>query len=84
MLEAVTVLTAQKAHEKGIEFLVDVSSSIPQHLNGDPLRLGQILTNLINNAVKFTEQGHRTTHRLLERTGAKVQSSSRCATPASA
>ena len=36
---------------------MDVPAGIPQNLLGDPLRLGQILTNLVNNAVKFTAQG---------------------------
>jgi signal transduction histidine kinase/DNA-binding response OmpR family regulator/CHASE3 domain sensor protein len=71
---SVTTLTAQKAHEKGLEFLADVSSSIPQHLLGDPLRLGQVLTNLVNNAVKFTEHGEiRLRIELVEQTGEKVQ-----------
>jgi len=74
VLSSVTTLTAQKAHEKGLEFLADVSSAIPTHLLGDPLRLGQILTNLVNNAVKFTEHGEiRLKIELLERTGDKVQ-----------
>jgi two-component system sensor histidine kinase/response regulator len=74
VLSSVTVLTAQKAHEKGLEFLADVAPAIPQHLLGDPLRLGQILTNLVNNAVKFTEQGEiRLKIELLEETGEKVQ-----------
>ncbi len=74
VLSSVTTLTAQKAHEKGLEFLADVSSAIPQYLIGDPLRLGQILTNLVNNAVKFTEKGEiRLKIELLERTGEKVQ-----------
>jgi signal transduction histidine kinase/CheY-like chemotaxis protein len=74
VLGSVTTLTAQKAHEKGLEFLADVSSTIPQNLRGDPLRLGQILTNLVNNAVKFTEQGEiRLKIELVEQTGEKVQ-----------
>ncbi len=74
VLGSVTTLTAQKAHEKGLEFLADVSGVIPQHLLGDPLRLGQILTNLVNNAVKFTEQGEiRLKIELAEQTGDKVQ-----------
>lgn len=71
---SVVTLTAQKAHDKGLEFLANVSAAIPGHLRGDPLRLCQILTNLVNNAVKFTEQGEiRLTIELLERTGDKAQ-----------
>src|SRR5262245_30924323 len=67
-------LTAQKAHDKGLEFLAHVSPQIPEHLMGDPLRLGQILTNFVNNAVKFTEKGEiRLDIELMERTGEKVQ-----------
>jgi hypothetical protein len=57
VMQQVAVVTGQKAHEKGLEFLMDIPQGIPQDLVGDPLRLGQILTNLINNAVKFTAQG---------------------------
>jgi two-component system sensor histidine kinase/response regulator len=74
VIGAVTTLTAQKAHDKGLEFLADVASAIPEQLRGDPLRLGQVLTNLVNNAVKFTEQGEiRLKIDLLEQTGDKVQ-----------
>jgi two-component system sensor histidine kinase/response regulator len=74
VISSVTMVTAQRAHDKGLEFLADVSSSIPEQLRGDPLRLGQILTNLVNNAVKFTEKGEiRLKIDLLEKTGEKVQ-----------
>ncbi len=74
VIGTVTTLTAQKAHEKGLEFLAHVSAGIPECLLGDPLRLGQILTNFVNNAVKFTEAGEiRLNVELLERTGQKVQ-----------
>jgi len=74
VIGSVTTVTAQKAHDKGLEFLADVSSAIPDQLLGDPLRLGQILTNLVNNAVKFTERGEiRLKIELLETTGEKVQ-----------
>lgn len=74
VIESVTTITAQKAHDKGLEFLADVGATIPAVLSGDPLRLGQILTNLINNAVKFTEHGEiRLKIELLEQTGEKVQ-----------
>jgi signal transduction histidine kinase/DNA-binding response OmpR family regulator len=74
VISSVITLTAQKAHEKGLEFLAHVASGIPERLTGDPLRLGQILTNFVNNAVKFTERGEiRLEIELLERTGGKVQ-----------
>jgi CheY-like chemotaxis protein len=46
-----------KAREKNLEFLFSTAPDVPLALVGDPLRLGQILLNLTNNAVKFTEQG---------------------------
>ena len=74
VIQQVAVVTGEKAHDKGLEFLVDVPPAIPQNLLGDPLRLGQILTNLVNNAVKFTAQGEvRLTAELLERTGDKAK-----------
>ena len=74
VISSVTTLTAQKAHEKGLEFLVHVAPGIPEHLIGDPVRLAQILTNCVNNAVKFTERGEiRVDIEQLERTGDKVQ-----------
>jgi len=74
VISSVTTLTAQKAHDKGLEFLAHVAPAIPEHLLGDPLRLGQILTNLVNNSVKFTERGEiRLNIELVERTGEKVQ-----------
>jgi two-component system sensor histidine kinase/response regulator len=74
VIGSVTTLTAQKAHEKGLEFLAHAAPGLPEHLRGDPLRLGQVLTNLVNNAVKFTERGEiRLEIELVERTGEKVQ-----------
>jgi PAS domain S-box-containing protein len=74
VIGSVTTVTAQKAHDKGLEFLADVAAAIPEQLHGDPLRLGQILTNLVNNAVKFTERGEiRLKIELLDQTGEKAQ-----------
>jgi len=57
VLDHLTGLIAAKAADKGLEFLVSIARDTPQTLTGDPLRLTQILTNLTNNAVKFTEAG---------------------------
>ena len=46
-----------KAQEKGIKMELDFDKNIPEEIIGDPLRLGQILKNLISNAVKFTQKG---------------------------
>ncbi|WP_137168962.1 response regulator [Marinomonas sp. FW-1] len=50
-------ILALKAEEKSIELLFDISPNVPHNLIGDPLRLRQVLLNLGNNAIKFTEQG---------------------------
>jgi PAS domain S-box-containing protein len=74
VMQQVAVVTGEKAHEKGLEFLLDVPAGMPQNLVGDPLRLGQVLTNLVNNAVKFTARGEvRVRVELLERTGEKAK-----------
>ena len=60
VLQNVANLIAEKATVKGLELLFDIDSHLPQRLMGDPLRLGQILINYANNAVKFTEKGEIT------------------------
>ncbi|MDQ7822309.1 MAG: response regulator [Candidatus Eremiobacteraeota bacterium] len=57
VFEKVTNLTALKAEEKELELLFTRGAGVPDALVGDPLRLGQILINLTNNALKFTEKG---------------------------
>ena len=57
VLENVGNLISEKASEKGLELIFDIDPSVSRHLRGDPLRLGQILINFCNNAVKFTEKG---------------------------
>jgi signal transduction histidine kinase/ActR/RegA family two-component response regulator len=60
VLENVANLVSDKAASKGLELVFSVGEGTPRDLVGDPLRLGQILVNYTNNAVKFTEQGRIT------------------------
>jgi two-component system, sensor histidine kinase and response regulator len=57
VLDNIANLMTLKAEEKGLELLFRLAPDAPQELVGDPLRLGQVLVNLVNNAVKFTERG---------------------------
>ena len=57
VLEDLTSVVGQKVHDKNLEFLIATPNDLPQNFIGDPLRLGQILINLVNNAVKFTDRG---------------------------
>ncbi|PMJ90061.1 two-component sensor histidine kinase BarA [Vibrio sp. 10N.261.55.A7] len=57
-LEEVVSLQATSAHEKGLELTLKVDSKVPIGLVGDPLRIQQVLTNLVGNSIKFTERGN--------------------------
>lgn len=57
VLDNVSILMSEKAADKGLELLFDIDRNLPLHFVGDPLRLGQILINYANNAVKFTQSG---------------------------
>ena len=57
VLSNLTSMLTEKADEKGILFTAEYNPEIPRYLKGDPLRLGQILLNLVNNAIKFTDKG---------------------------
>ncbi len=57
LLNKVHTMFYESVKEKGVEFNVEVDGAVPAVLVGDPLRLSQILVNLISNAAKFTEKG---------------------------
>ena len=58
LCEEICKLMALKASEKGLEILFRFPQEVPKHVIGDPGRIRQILVNLINNAIKFTESGY--------------------------
>ncbi|MCP4113607.1 MAG: response regulator [Desulfobacteraceae bacterium] len=57
VMDNMSDMFSKKAAEKNIEMVISIADNVPCALVGDPLRLGQVLTNLINNAVKFTNKG---------------------------
>lgn len=56
-LQNVIMITSMNASAKNLELIVDLADNLPKKVIGDSLRLGQILINLLNNAIKFTSQG---------------------------
>lgn len=58
LIETLSSSLAVRAHNKGLEFLVDTTGLKTETLVSDPHRLSQIISNLVNNAIKFTERGH--------------------------
>ena len=57
VLDNVVNLLAERAEKKSLELVLELAPEVPTRLVGDPLRLGQVLINFGNNAVKFTERG---------------------------
>jgi signal transduction histidine kinase/DNA-binding response OmpR family regulator len=65
-LEESVKALALRAHAKGLELLVEVQREVPDFVVGDPVRVGQIITNLVGNAIKFTETGEVALYAALE------------------
>ncbi|MCX6072992.1 MAG: ATP-binding protein [Campylobacterales bacterium] len=58
VLDNISNIISQKANEKNLALIFDIDKSVPNKLIGDPLRLFQIMVNLLNNAIKFTDTGN--------------------------
>ncbi|MDX9800083.1 MAG: response regulator, partial [Spirochaetia bacterium] len=56
-LEDAVTLIAMEAHKKGLEVVLSISPDVPEIIEGDPVRLRQVVMNLLNNAIKFTKKG---------------------------
>ncbi len=57
VLKNLTDIVGLRAEQKGLILSIEVASDVPRDLLGDPFRVGQVLVNLVNNAIKFTERG---------------------------
>lgn len=57
LMQEICDIVSMKAHEKNLEILFNIPERLPMKYEGDPIRLRQILLNLINNAIKFSEKG---------------------------
>ncbi len=57
MIEQTADIVKHRAHQKGLEFLLNMDARLPRYVQADSVRLRQVLVNLLSNAVKFTDQG---------------------------
>lgn len=57
-LDEVVTLLAHSSHDKGLELTLNIKNDVPDNVIGDPLRLQQVITSLVGNAIKFTESGN--------------------------
>jgi two-component system sensor histidine kinase/response regulator len=57
ILDSISLMLSASAGDKGVELVYDIDAAMPTRLAGDPMRLQQVLLNLISNAIKFTAQG---------------------------
>ncbi|MFT7684438.1 MAG: two-component system sensor histidine kinase BarA, partial [Moritella dasanensis] len=72
-IEEAAILLAPTVHDKGLELSLHVDKNVPDGIIGDPFRFQQVITNLLGNAIKFTENGNIDIHiELLEWTGNSV------------
>lgn len=73
VLSTLADMFAYNAYDKDLEFIINLPANIPTMLVGDPLRLNQVLVNLVSNAIKFTEEGEiNVSCTLLEQSSEKV------------
>jgi len=66
LLRSVHSSLALKAYEKNLELLIDIDKNLPSQLKGDPGRVGQIIINILGNAIKFTQDGYVSTRLRVE------------------
>jgi signal transduction histidine kinase/CheY-like chemotaxis protein/HPt (histidine-containing phosphotransfer) domain-containing protein len=74
LVEDSATLVAFSAAKKGLELIMNIDPSAPDMINVDPVRLNQILANLLNNAVKFTEEGEIELSLTFEKRDDKIKS----------